>query len=43
VTLTPRDQKALAILAAAVALWGLLQFVVLPDKSAPAAQAVSLS
>src|SRR5580698_8748562 len=42
-TLTSRDQKALAILAAAVALGALLEFVVLPDKSAPAAVAVSLS
>ena len=41
--LTPRDQKALGILAAAVALWALLQFVVLPDKSTPAAGVVSLS
>ena len=41
--LTPRDQKALAILAAATAIGALLEFVVLPDKSAPAAEAVSLS
>lgn len=42
-TLTRRDQKALAILGAAFAFWALLQFVVLPDKSAPAAEVVSLS
>lgn len=42
-TLTPRDQKALAILAAALALGALLEFVVFPDKSAPAAEVVSLS
>jgi hypothetical protein len=42
-TLAPRDQKALMILGAAMALWALLQFVVFPDKSAPAAEAVSLS
>jgi len=43
VTLTARDRTALSILAAAVVLWALLQFVVLRDKNAPAVQVVSLT
>ena len=42
-TLTARDRTALSILAAAVALWALFQFVILQDKSAPAVQVVSLN
>ena len=41
--LTSRDQKALAILAAALAIGALLEFVAFPNKSAPSAEAVSLS
>jgi hypothetical protein len=43
VTVTARDRKALTILAAAVVIWALLQFVVFPDKSAPSAAVVSTS
>jgi hypothetical protein len=42
-TIAPRERTALAVLAAAIAAWALLQFVILPGGSAPAAQAVSLS
>jgi hypothetical protein len=41
--LAPRERMALAVLAAAVAIWALLQFVILPDSSAPATQVVSLN
>jgi hypothetical protein len=40
--LAPRERRALAFLAAAVVIWALLQFVILRDGNAPAAQAVSL-
>lgn len=43
-TLAPRERTALSVLAAAVVVWALLHYVILPDSgSAPAAQAVSLS
>ncbi len=43
--LAPRERLALGVLAAAVAVWALLQFVILPDSSsgAPAAAVTSLN
>ena len=42
-TLAPRERIALGVLGGAIVVWALLQFVILPDSSAPAAQVASLS
>lgn len=42
-SLAPRERRALAILAAAVGVWALLEFVILPDNGAPAAPVASLT
>jgi len=36
--ISPRERNALAILGAAVVVWALLQYVILPDNSAPVAE-----
>ena len=40
-SVSPREHRALVILAAAVVLWAVLQFAVLPDKGSPSAAVVS--
>lgn len=40
-TVSPRERRALAILGAALVVWAVLEFVVLPDGGTPAAELVS--
>jgi hypothetical protein len=43
VTLAPRERTALMVLAGALCLLALLQFVILPDKTAPSTQVLTLT